>query len=221
MKCWFGRLLTITCLLFVATSVRADAIQWSYSWSRQPLSVASDGSGTGGISLTLAPTTGDADITAVNLSTFSSAPLGTTDTFTHSLFSLGLSIKDTASGNSDTTNFKGEFDGTLTPTKAGITATYDQTPHKLTIGKHLYTVSLTTYTAPGIPDSPTVGSIMAHVSATDAATGGGISTGGGGTISLKEVPEPASLLLAGLASPALGLIFWRRRAAAKAAAQGN
>jgi hypothetical protein len=194
MKCWFGRLLTITCLLFVATNVRADAIQWSYAWSRNPVSVPSDGNGTGGISLTLSPSNGNSDITAVNLSTFSSAPLGTTDHFTHAPFKLGLSITDKASGNSDTTSFSGVFDGTLTPTSAGITATFDQTPHKLTIGKHLFTVALTKYTAPGIPDSPTVGSIMAHLTAADA-TGGGLPTGGGGgggIINLNDVPEPAT-----------------------------
>jgi hypothetical protein len=198
MKCWFGRLLTITCLLFAATNVRADAIQWSYAWSRNPVSVPSDGNGTGGISLTLSPSTGNADITAVNLSTFSSAPLGTTDHFTHAPFKLGLSITDKASGNSDTTSFSGVFDGTLTPTS----------------GKHLYTVALTKYTAPGIPDSPTVGSIMAHLTAADA-TGGGLPTGGGGgggPITLNDVPEPATLVLAGMAGPAFGLVYWRRRA---------
>jgi hypothetical protein len=226
MKCWFGRLLTVTCLLFVTSSVHADPIPWSYSWTRSPLSVPSDASGTGGISLTLGqglPMAGDSDITAVNLSTFSSAPAGTIDHFTHSPFTLGLTITDTASGKSGTTSFAGEFDGTLTPSAAGITATYSRTPHELSIGSHLYTVALTSFVAPGIPASTTFGSIGAHVTVTDA-TGGGLgggnpgSGGGGGGPTINDVPEPATLVLAGLASPAIGLVIWRRRAV-RAAAQ--
>jgi PEP-CTERM motif len=226
MKCWFGRLLTLTCLLFATTSVRADPIAWSYAWTRTPVSVPSDANGTGGISLTLGqglPMTGDSDITAVNLSTFSSAPAGTIDHFTHSPFTLGLNLTDTASGQTGTTSFAGEFSGTLSPTSAGITATYDQTPHTLTLGSHLYTIALTSFAAPGIPDSTTVGSIGAHVAVSDVSSGGlgGGSTGGGGgggSVGVSDVPEPATLLLAGLASPALGLVIWRRLAA-RAAAQ--
>jgi hypothetical protein len=224
MKCWFGRLLTLTCLFFVATAARADTIQWSYAWTRSPLSVPSDANGTGGISLTLGqglPMTGSSDITAVNLSTFSSAPVGTTDHFTNSPFNLGLTVKDTASGQSATTSFLGVFNGTLTPTSSSIKATYDQSPHQLSIGSNLYTIQLTSYVAPGIPDSTAVGSIGAHVSVSSPRSGGPIGGGGGtsgGGGSISDVPEPASLLLAGLASPALCLVCWRRVQAAKAVA---
>jgi hypothetical protein len=213
MKCWFGRLLTLTCLLFVTNSLRADSIQWSYAWTRDPLSVASDAKGTGGISLTLGqglPMTGNSDITAVNLSTFSSAPMNTVDHFTHAPFNLGLTVTDAASGSTGKTSFTGEFNGTLSPTSAQITATFDQSPHQLTIGSHIYSVALTSYAAPGIPDSTTVGSIGAHVAITDATTGGG-------SIGVSHAPEPATIILAALATPTFALMCWRRRQAAKVA----
>jgi hypothetical protein len=226
MKCWFCRLLTLTSLFFVATAARADTIQWSYAWTRSPLSVPSVANGTGGISLTLGqglPMTGSSDITAVNLSTFSSAPVGTTDHFVNSPFTLGLTVKDTASGQSGTTSFSGVFNGSLTPTSSSITATYDQSAHRLSLGSNLYTIQLTSYVAPGIPDSTAVGSIGAHVTVTLATVdggnhGGGSTSGSGGSVGVSDVPEPASLLLAGLASPALCLICWRRVRAAKGAA---
>ena len=236
MKCWLGRLLTFTCLLVLTSSVRADAIQWSYTWSRNPVSVPSDGNGTGGISLALGqptPVSGDSDITAVNLSTFSSAPKGTIDTFTHVPFTLNLSINDSASGNTGQTSFTGVFDGTLTPTSAQITATFDQTPHKLAIGNNLFTVALNSFAAPGIPDSTTFGSIGAHVSVVAASSGGnnggatGGNNGGGGSGSgggnvgggpgISEVPEPTSLTLAGLGAPVVGLAIWRRWRASRPA----
>jgi PEP-CTERM motif len=237
MKCWFGRLLTLTCLLFVTSTLHADPIQWSYSWTRSPLSVASDASGTGGISLTLGtgvPMTGDSDVTAVNLSTFSSALPGTTDHFTNSPFSLTLTLTDTASGSTGQTTFTGVFNGTLSPTSAQITATYDQSVHGLTIGSNIYSVSLGAFVPPGIPDSTTVGSIGAFVSVIAGTTnnggggdtiniGGGLSDGlgnspGGGTVGVNDVPEPATLVLAAMATPAFGLMYWRRRQAAKVAA---
>jgi hypothetical protein len=227
MKCWFGRLLTLTSLFFVATAARADTIQWSYAWTRSPLSVPSDANGTGGISLTLGqglPMTGSSDITAVNLSTFSSAPVGTTDHFTNSPFTLGLTVKDTASGKSATTSFMGVFNGSLTPNSSSITATYDHTVHQLTLGSNLYSIQLTSYVAPGIPDSTAVGSIGAHVSVTLATVdggnhGGGNTSGGGGSVGVSDAPEPTSLLLAGLASPALCLACWRRVRATRACAR--
>jgi hypothetical protein len=217
MKCWFGRLLTLTCLLVVTSSVRAEAIAWNFAWSRTPLSIPSDFKGTGGISLTLGqglPMAGDSDITAVNLSTFSSAPAGTIDHFTQSPFTLGLTITDTASGKTGSTTFIGDFGGALSPTAAAITATFDRTAHQLTLGSHLYTVALNSFVAPGIPDSTTVGSIGAHVAVADVTSLGGVGGssggGGGGSPPLADVPEPTSLILALVGSPALGLVIWRR-----------
>ena len=50
MKCWSGRLLmTLLVLLAVGGAARADMITpWTYIWTRSPISVASDGNGTGG-----------------------------------------------------------------------------------------------------------------------------------------------------------------------------
>src|SRR4051794_31125821 len=132
MKCWSARLLpTLLLLLLPSGAARADLITpWNYAWSRDPLSVASDGTGTGGISLTLAvqaPGThpvGDSDIGVVSLSTFSSAPAGTVDHFTNSPYSLSVHLTDLNSGQAGDLTFNGVFNGTLSTTSASIQTSY-------------------------------------------------------------------------------------------------
>lgn len=227
MKCWSGRLLTTLVVLFaVGGAAHADMITpWTYAWSRNPISVAADNNGTGGISLTLAPLTpgtnlaGNSDITVVNLSTFSSAPTGTVDTFTNAKYALDVHLTDMNSNQSGDLTFTGVFGGSLSTTSAQIKNTFvAPTTQSLVLGQHQYTVSLNSYVPPGLPDSTVFGSIGAHVSIADASTGGGGgsntggSNGGGTTVGVQDVPEPATLLLAGLALPA-GLMWWRARGA--------
>ena len=70
--------MTLLVLSVIGGAAHADLITpWTYSWSRNPISVAADNSGTGGVSLTLVPMVGtnmigdNPSITAVNLSTSS------------------------------------------------------------------------------------------------------------------------------------------------------
>jgi hypothetical protein len=221
MKCWSGRLLlTLLVSLALGVAARADMITpWSYSWTRSPISVPADNNGTGGISMTVAPLTpgthvvGDSDINAVNLSTFSSAPAGTVDSFTNANYSLTVQLTDMNSNTSGSLTFHGFFSGTLSTTSAQIDNTFlNPLTQSIVLGQHDYTVALNTYVPPGLPDSTTFGSIGAHVSITDSiidpppGSGGGGGTGGG----VSTVPEPSTLLLAGLAVPA-GLALWRVR----------
>jgi hypothetical protein len=226
MKCWSPRLLaTLLVLSAFGGAARADVITpWTYSWSRDPLSVASDGAGTGGISLSVAPLapgthmTGDSDVNVVNLSTFSSAAMGHIDTFTHSPYSLAVHLTDLTSGISGDLTFRGEFNGTLSTTSAEIHTTFlDPQTQSLVLGGHTYTVALNSYVPPGLPTATVFGSIGAHVSIDPGAGGGGGGgdgggdggAGGGGGV--QDVPEPSTLLLAGLAVPAAGLAWLRAR----------
>jgi len=78
-------------------------------------------------------------------------------------------------------------------------------------------VALNSYVPPGLPTATVFGSIGAHVSIDPGAGGGGGGgdgggdggAGGGGGV--QDVPEPSTLLLAGLAVPAAGLAWLRAR----------
>jgi PEP-CTERM motif len=212
MNCWSGRLLgTLLVLATVGGTARADMITpWTYSWSRNPISVAADNNGTGGISMSLAPLTpgtnmvGDSDIIAVSLSTFSSAPSGTVDTFTNSPFSLTAHLTDLNSNQSGTLTFNGVFNGTLSQTNAQITATFlSPSTQSIVLGPNTYTVALNSFVPPGLPNATVFGDIGAHVS---------IEDGSGGTVGIQTVPEPSTLLLVGMTLPAAGLALWRTRA---------
>jgi hypothetical protein len=219
MKCWSGRLLlTWLVLLGVGGAAHADLITpWTYSWSRSPISVASDGNGTGGISMTLAPLTpgthmvGNSDINVVNLTTFSSAPTGTHDSFTNTPYRLTVQLTDLNSGQSGSLTFNGVFNGTLSTTSAQIQTTFlSPLTQDLILGQHDYKVSLNSFVPPGLPDDPTAGSIGASVGISAASNTGNGGSGNGGNGGVQTVPEPSTLLLAGLAVPA-GLAWWRVR----------
>src|SRR5579884_2662329 len=72
----------------------------------------------------------------------------------------------------------------------------------LTLGGNKYTVALGTYTPPGPPGAANAGSLNAFVTVTPGNNGGG-----------GDTPEPASLSLACLAFPFVGLCVWRKRRA--------
>jgi hypothetical protein len=220
MKCWLGRFLATLLLLFwVGGTARADLmVPWTYTWSRNPLSVAADNDGTGGVSLTLSPLaagtnlTGDNEIKAVSLSTFSSAPTGTVDTFSSSPYSLTVHLTDLNSGATGALTFSGQFNGTLSATTASISNTFlSPSSQSIVLGQDDYTVTLNSYLAPNQPNSTTFGYIQADVTITPAT--GSTNTGNGNTGNsggVQAVPEPSTLLLAGLALPA-GLAWWRVR----------
>jgi PEP-CTERM motif len=65
----------------------------------------------------------------------------------------------------------------------------------LTLGGHFYAVSIGPYIAPPYPSTNLPGILVANVTAKDVQT----------------VPEPATLALACLALPVLGLNAWRKR----------
>jgi hypothetical protein len=218
MKCWSGRLFTTVLVLWsFGGAARADVITpWTYAWSRDPISVPSDAAGTGGISMTLnalAPGThivGDSDIGAVTLSTFSSAPPGTVDTFTNTHYSLSIHLTDMNSNQSGDLTFNGVFNGTLSTTNADINTTFlDPISQDLILGGHKYTVALNSYVPPGLPDSTVFGSIGSHVSITDATGGTGGNGGNGNGGNVNDAPEPSAWLLAGLALPTAGLAWLR------------
>jgi hypothetical protein len=195
---------------------RADFVTWSFDWTHSPAVVAADTGGTGGISLTNhqgGAGSGNSDVVATQITTFSSASVNTPDHFTNSPYSLILDLTDTSSHQSGMLTFKGVFNGTLSTTSANIRNTFlsPLTQH-LDLGGHLYTVTIGPYAAPGIPDSTQTGSIGAHLSVQPDG-----STGGGPPPPTHGAPEPATWVLAAIGLAMLALVAWRRVARAACA----
>jgi hypothetical protein len=190
----------LLCLLSAAAA-RADFVQWTYNWSRSPAKVFADGSTTSYITLTDESqhvATGDSDIVATNLHTFSDAPTSNPAHFTHKGYTLTLTLTDLASAKVGALTFTGEFNGDLSARSANITTIFTgQTMQTLILGDHKYTVVLNQYSAPGPPSQNNNGSIASHIQT---------------FITISNLtPEPPAAALAGLgALPLLGFAAWRR-----------
>ena len=147
MKRMFG--LALALLATTAALGRADSVEFSYSFTANPLTVPS---GTGSVSIT--PYAGGSTtlpyyalyfVPAVSFTSSSSA-LGTesspADEF-NSAFTVMVGVTDTASGQSHTFTFNGVIEGTLTQTQSTLTATFTgpltQTEN---LGGNQYTVSI-------------------------------------------------------------------------------
>src|SRR5262249_24821955 len=166
-------------LVFAGTQLQAGPIPvgYDYSWTPSSLVVAADNGGTGGISMTLQAlqhADGSSDVVATNLRTFSSAPRTSPDTVTHGDYSLTLSLTDTASGATGTVTFTGYFSGTFSTTSANVANAFTgDTTQTLTLGGHVYTITIGPYAPPGPPSASNAGTISAHVSVDDDQGGGG------------------------------------------------
>ena len=193
--------LTWIVLLIGAADARAELIQWTYNWSRSPIQVHADSPGTGYISLTDEPTksaAGTSNLVATNLQAHSTATTSHPDVFTNKTYTLSLSLQDKASGKSGTLAFTGEFNGTLTPNSSNIKNTFTgATTQTLTLGNHLYTVTIGPYAAPGPTGAVNSGSIAARAEVT-------VST-------IFHTPEPNSCVLALLGGVCAALVRPRRR----------
>jgi hypothetical protein len=197
---------TLACLLGAGTAARADLISWSYNWTPSSPAIFADSPGTGKITLTnepLASAVGTSDIVATNLKVFSTANPATPDTFTNAAYSLTLLLTDTASKQSGSLTFKGEFNGTISALNSDLTNTFtNATTQSITLGKTLFTVTMGQFTPPAPPGAQNSGSISA-VALVKVSSGGG-TTGGSTT------PEPSTAVMAGLGLSFLGLVSWRR-----------
>lgn len=208
-----------TALLFTGTAVQAQSIPWGYSATDYvtysgPIKTSSiTFQGRSG-----APN-GDSGIIIYNLTTQYNGD-GTADAFSNAPFHLDISLTDIAAikdlSPSAKQTDKVTFDGKLNATKVTAQSllpgavTWDSPTSAFvvlgsndpSIGWRKYTVDITSFTMPGEPGGAP-GSVQAvvHITPTD-----GQGTGGGPP---PTAPEPTSLVLAGLALPAL--LMARRR----------
>ena len=172
---------------------------WTFSWSpKQTISADS-----GGSSISLVPSSGhgsgSSDIIAANLQATSSALGNHPDPFTNKGYTLSLHLVDNASGQSGNLTFTGHFDGTLSSQSVSLTNTFDKATGSLNLGGHLYTLTLHSYTPPGLPGSPLLGAI-----------GGSVSVDGAGIVKdpfppVQKTPEPSTFVLAAVGLSVLGI----------------
>lgn len=211
----FCALLSFSCL--PSPSAHADFLDWSFSWSRDPLTIAADDGGSGGITLALgaAGTTGASEITAVTLTTFSSAPEISPDSISDGAYTLTLDLTDNPSGEtSGPLTFSGIFEGTIWEDGADIKHSFTEpTVREVTLGGRDYSITIGPYAAPGGPTSGIEGFIKATVSVDEGGPGPGPDPG-----PVTDTPEPSTLALAGLACGFAALARRRSRKSTPAVA---
>jgi hypothetical protein len=191
--------------LLLAGGARAEFISWSYNWTPTVSAVPADSPGTGKILLTNEATgsaINSSDIVATDIRTVSTAPYNKPDTFTSAPYGLALTITDKASNASGTVTFTGVFNGTLTALSSNITNTFTGPQVQvLQLGSNSYTITMGNYTPPPPPGAVNAGAISAYAQVAVQS----------GTQGPPPLPEPSTLVLAGLGLSLAGGAAWRRK----------
>jgi hypothetical protein len=205
--------IALTLLLLTGVSARAD-VSWSYNWAPSATQINANAGGPGYLTLTNEPggsATGNSNTVVTNIQAYSTATSSNPAVFNNVPISFALQLTDAASGTSDTLKFSGYFSGNITATSSNVQLTFTSPMSEtVTVGQNTYAVMVGTYTPPGPPGEVNSGSLNAFVTVT--SLGGGHTGGtGGGTSGGTGTPEPATLTLACLAFPFVGLYGWRRR----------
>jgi hypothetical protein len=212
-------------LLITGTAVRAGSVPWGYSASDTTIFNSNNPSQTSSIAFkgSSSVATGNSGIIIYNLTTSSSQDPSTPDSFANSPFNLGVTVTDikaTSSAlptavTSGSVSFAGLFNATnvskssLLPGSNSWTSPTTAAPLILgsdDTGWRMYSVQVVSFTPPGQPGGAP-GSIEAVVTITPAAMCAC------GAEPPPSAPEPTSLVLAGLALPALFMARRRRKKA--------
>ena len=204
--------------LLLSTGAQATSIPWGYSAtsteiynSNTPLKTSSvkfNGSS--------AVATGDSGIIIYNLETTSTVDESTPDTFKDVGFDLEVTLTDIKAGGLGVPSGKVKFSGLYSASNVSKSSSLPDgnswvgaTKSEVTLGSkesgwRKYAVEIASFTPPGQPGGAP-GSIQAVVRISDGTDPGG----SGGDPPPNDVPEPTSVVLAGLGLPML--LMARRR----------
>jgi hypothetical protein len=189
-------------VLFAAVQARAEFAAWSYNWTPSATEILADVPAAGRITLSNEPggaAVGDTFIVATNIKTVSDTDHKSPATFTGAAYSLVLTIFDEESKTSDSMIFAGKFNGVVTAKSAIVMNEFTSpTTQSVVIGKNQYTVTVGPFAPPGPPTATNSGSISALA-----------------TVTVKEVPEPSTLALAGICLAGVGGWWYRRNRGAR------
>jgi hypothetical protein len=219
-----SRSLLIVTMLLGAGTARAEVIDFSYSWGISPGSIFTGtgnatpgGASTGSIAFALAQDASSSatlggsatPIPGATVTTTSSAGGAVGPDHFNSAFSMTLHLTDSASGKSADLTFAGTLFGDLTSKSSTVQTTFAPVFRQTTLGGHVYTVRFdpnpVNIQAPNSTD-PT--KVNAQVKVVDSRSSP--------PPPMQTTPEPATLVLAGLAVPLVGAIVHRNRRRASA-----
>jgi hypothetical protein len=197
-------------LVMAASSVQADYLNWTYTSDPNVAGIAVKAtSPTGGATVALTDfNNAQAGATKIPVIAYVTSTAATTPvTFgpafnTPATYSMALTITDSTTHASGTLNFTGSISGSLTATTSTLVNTLTPVTSKsLTLDGHTYTVTIPSVTL-AAPTSPQQ-DIFATISVSNGSNGGGGHGNPGPGV--QGVPEPSSLLLAGLGLSLFGL----------------
>ena len=199
-----------------ASAARAEFMGWTYSFDDSGLTINPNaGQASGSIGIALPPggsaTTAIPNIILAASTSALGTPASAADQFVNAAYFVTLTITDAATSKSHDFTFHGQLNGSLTASNFQIANTFTDGPSQnSTLAGHDYHVTVGPFAL-----SPTTGAgtIGFAVQVNDPTVQGQPSGSPPPPPPPSSAPEPASLLLACLALPALGLRAWKRKRA--------
>jgi hypothetical protein len=192
MKRLLGPLSAVLAMLlpYGVSPVRADFMNWSFSWTLANHVGPTFTNGTADATVSLSQGgSGASTIPVGTISTHSSPH--TSESF-NVPYELALNLTDNTTGDSAGMTFQGNLAGSVGLNGKGLTNSYSNPHQSLTLDGHVYNVAIDPSTfIPNSSDGPPV-----PINATCSVSGGKTDT----------APEPPALLLAGIALAMLGTV---------------
>ena len=189
-------------VLLGAASARANPVAWTFDSTKSTFSVTGDPGNLGGVSFAAlsGSFSGDQTIPILNVVAATSPAGSHTDTYSGAVYNAIVDLTDATSGDLGEFDFTGRLSGTVSPTGASLSSTFDdpQTVHH-TLGGHDYAVTIGPFASPSASGE---GGVTMSV-AIDSAVGS--------PPPVDKAPEPSGVVLGATAACIAGVLWWGRR----------